>query len=136
MMRDLTVAEHRTALQTEMLDDLLCRWHHWQQQARLTRGYNSRSLVTGDYKVSRQYDDANGALDADIEDTVMRQVDFEVTEMKEPYRSAIYADARALSLGLAVFTSPRLPENPVERKMVMAQARNVLLARLISAGVV
>lgn len=124
-----------TPEQDETLDDLLCRWHQWQLGATVGRGHASRALVVGDHVTSRQYDDQNGALDDAIENQIMRDVDFNVRELIEPWRSAIYMQARALTHGVMVFQSPRLPQDRVEREAVIAKARELLTARLISAGV-
>jgi len=121
--------------QGDELESLLSRWHHWQGGYKATRGFKSRALVVGDYQVSRQYDDLSGALDDDLENATMRKIDFEVSEMKDPHRAAIYCLARALCIGAAVFTSPRLPADPKERAGVVAKARVLLVLRLVNAGV-
>jgi hypothetical protein len=118
----------------ELLDDLLSRWHHWQQSERVVRGFNRKALVIGDFKISRQYDDANGQLDADLEDRIMRQVDFQVRQMEDPHRAAIYVNARALLLGVMVFTSPRLPSDTQARRQMVLQARCMLAHRLAQHG--
>ena len=118
-----------------ILDDILSRWHHWASSSRMVRGYASRALVCGDFKISRQYDDANGALDSDIENQTMKAVDFQVAEMAEPWRTAIYCHARNLCLGLAVWSSPRLPADTEARAAIVVSARAMLSRRLASAGV-
>ena len=120
---------------SDILDDILCRWHHWASSAQFVRGFAPRSLVVGDFKVSRQYDDENGALDGDIEKQIMRTVDFCVVSMMDPHKAAIYANARALVVGCAVFSSPRLPQDRAERMAVIAEARSMLTRRLCDAGV-
>jgi hypothetical protein len=115
------------------LDDLLSRWHHWASSRPISRGYAPKSLVCGDYKTSRQYDDANGALDSDLESATMRVVEFQVSELADPYRSCIHALARALCCGYAAWTSPRVPVE--QRKEVEAKARVLIVARLVGAGV-
>lgn len=117
------------------VDSLLSRWHQWQQRDQVGRGFNSRSLVCGDYRPSRQYDDSNGALDAGIESSVMKTVDFQVRQMTDPHRSAIYALARSLAVGARVWSSPRLPQDRAERIACIAMARTLLTKRLQSAGV-
>jgi hypothetical protein len=117
-----------------VLDDLLARWHRWQS-AHVGRGFNRRALVVGEYVTSRQYDDTNGALDDRLDNMQMRAVEFAVGQMVEPYKAAIYANARALHCGVTVFSSPRLPPDPCERMLVVAGARQILTARLQSAGV-
>lgn len=116
-----------------VLDDLLSRWHHWCSSKPSSRGYAPKSLVCGDYKVSRQYDDSNGALDSDLESSTMKVVDFQVSEVPDPYRSCIHALARSLCCGYAVWTSPRVPYE--QRQEVEAQARARITARLVAAGV-
>lgn len=117
-----------------VLDDLLARWHRWQSD-HVGRGYNRRALVVGEYVTSRQYDDSNGALDDRLDNMQMRAVEFAVGQMVDPYKAAIYAQARALHVGVAVFNSPRLPVDPCERMLIVAGARQILTARLQSAGV-
>jgi len=115
------------------LDDLLSRWHHWSASRPISRGYAPKSLVCGDYKTSRQYDDENGALDSDLESATMRVVEFQVSELADPYRSCIHALARSLCCGYAVWSSPRVPAE--QRHEVEAKARVLIVARLIGAGV-
>jgi hypothetical protein len=135
MTEQIAYAEMLAAEQSATLDDILSRWHWWQGGYRDVRGHGNKALVAGEFRVSKQYDAQNGAQDDEIEGQVMKQVDFEVTQMGEPYRAAIYVQARALNLGLAVFTSPRLPQDLKERAFVIQQARRILTARLVSAGV-
>lgn len=118
-----------------ILDDILCRWHQWASRGSVARGYAGRALVVGDYRISRQYDDQNGALDDDLEHATMKTVDFQVNEMRDPWRAAIHANARALVVGSAVWSSPRLPSDRLKRLHVIAEARVRLTERLISAGV-
>ncbi len=130
-----TLAQLAAADQRAKLDDLLTRWHQWGGQHSQTRGFAPKALVCGDYRTSRQWDDQNGALDDDIDDQIMRAVDFNVREMPEPHRSAIYCVARALTVGAAVFNHPRLPQDRAERMAVIEEARRRLTARLQTAGV-
>jgi hypothetical protein len=122
----------------EALEDLLSRWHHWQtEQGKSTaRGHAARSTVVGDYIVSRQYDDENGALYDDEENIAMRAVQSNVDNMTEPYRSAAYVMARSLCLGTSAFSSPRLPQFAAERDRVLAHARQWLILRLVSGGLI
>lgn len=118
-----------------ILDDLLIRWHHACQHYRHTRGFNARAAGMDSYRPSRQYDDSNGALDQHLEASQVQAVDFEVSQLTEPSRSAIHADARNLSTGVAVWASPRLPTDPGQRQVVIQTARVILIGRLQSAGV-
>jgi len=63
----------------------------------------------------------------------MRVVEFQVSELADPYRSCIHALARALCCGYAAWTSPRVPVE--QRKEVEAKARVLIVARLVGAGV-
>ena len=116
------------------LDDLLSRWHWWRSTYTVERGVGCGGQATGGYITSRQYDDANGSLDFALENATMRQVDFEVSALGEPWRSAICALARSLCVGAAVFFSPRIPV--ADRARVMGEAREKLTARLVSAGLI
>jgi len=116
------------------LDDLLIRWHQFSP-GRVGRGFNDRTLVAGDYQISRQYDDCNGALDDAIEATILRQVGYEIEQLQPLHRIAIHALARALVVGCEVFMSPRLPEDRDARAALVRVARDELTARLVAAGV-
>lgn len=123
-----------TAATGAELDGILCEWHQWQRTDGV-RGFGRKSLVCGDYRSSRQYDDANGALDAELDNIRMRAVDGQVIQMQDPHRSAIYANARALVCGAAVWSSPRLPADKVARTLIVDDARALLVRRLFSVGV-
>jgi hypothetical protein len=127
------LAAIRQAEQDSALDDVLSRWHHWRAVGGIVKGYADHSLVCGDYRSSRQYDDVNGALDDELESARMEQVDFEVSELLDPWRSAIHSLARSLCTGAAVFHSPRIA--PADRARVTAEGRVKIQIRLISAGV-
>lgn len=135
MTEELTYREQIAADRASQLDNLLSQWHQWADKKIGVRGYNSKALVCGDFRVSRQYDDVSGALDDELDNTTMKAIDFCVTEMPEPHRSAIYALAKNLTTGHTVFLSPRLPKMKEARDMVIAQARQMVTARLIIAGV-
>jgi hypothetical protein len=125
-----------TESQSAALDDLLSRWHAWQQGAKASRGFAPKALVCGEYRTSRQYDDGNGALDSDLEALRSRQVDHEVRQMAEPHRTAVYCEARNLSTGYAVWSSPRLPRHAVERESVVVAARQIICGRLVASGLI
>lgn len=116
----------------EALDDILSRWHWWRSTYTTERGVTGGGNATSGYITSRQYDDANGGLDFALENATMRQVDFEISSIGDPWRSAICALARSLCTGAAVFHSPRIP--PAERARVMREAREKLTGRLVAAG--
>ena len=116
------------------LDDLLIRWHQFSP-VRVGRGFNDRTLVAGDYQISRQYDDCNGALDDAIEATILRQVGYEIEQLLPLHRIAIHMLARALVVGCEVFMSPRLPADRDERLSLIRLSRDALTVRLVASGV-
>lgn len=122
-----------------ILDDILCRWHRWQHASGRTRGFTGGGNMTGQYQTPHSYldeVDADQDTDVKVERNIMRQVDFEVRQLPDPWRSAIYALARALSVGVTVFRSPRLPADPAARKLIVSEARARLTTRLASSGVI
>lgn len=134
---DQTLAAVLDTDRQAQLDDALSLWHHWMStQYGTARGHASRSLVCGDYKVSRQYDDANGNLDADLERRQCRAVQFAADSMTDPYRSAIYVIARAVYLGTSAISSPRLPQRGEELQAIVRTARSMMIQKLLGAGVI
>jgi len=126
MMRDDTKA---------ILDDLLGRWHAW------AKGFSPVAPpgfdpMFADATSSRQYDSSDDVLDGQINSKIMAAVDFQVSEMTDPHRTGIYINARNVHTGRSVWSSPRLPADPLERGVVVTEARVMLLKRLIAAGVV
>ena len=119
----------------EILDDVLARWHSWAQGQGGTAGHSKRSAGMEMYRPSRQYDDANGCLDSDLEHMRCKQVDFDVRQMPQPHQTAVYVEARNLCTGRAVWGNPRLPSDPQERAVVMLEARSMVSKRLLASGV-
>lgn len=85
---------------------------------------------------SKQWDSMDDVIDEEITSKIMRAVDFQVSEMQDPHRSAIYVLARNCYTGRSVWISPRLPANVEERAVIVLEARNMLTRRLMSAGVI
>ena len=118
-----------------ILDDILSRWHSF------CRGYSALAVVAVDPmfrgEISRSgWDSADDIMDAAINIKIMEAVDFQVSEMKDPYRTAIYFNARNCATGKSVWFSPRLPVDPLERGKIVIEARSQLIDRLMSAGVI
>lgn len=123
----------------QILDDLLSRWHSW------ARAYMPVPTCGADpmfrnVKISKTWDSTSDAFDDELNNRLMETIDFQVSEMPDDpparaYRSAIYALARNLSTGRSVWLSPRLPKDPMERGIVCMEARNMLMRRLIQAGI-
>ncbi len=134
---DMTRAEVSAAMDAERqatLDDLLSRWHHWLHPIGSSRGFGSRAAGTALYRSSRQRDDENGALDAEIEHRIMCGVAVCHEKLVDPYRSAISIEARNLHLGYAVYQSPRLPIDPEAREVIRKEARRLMIRGLRGAG--
>ena len=122
--------------QSAHLDHLLACWHAWMRADRGVRGFNSRALLIGDTRAMRvQYESQLERQDDEHDALQCRQIHHEVEQMGDPHRTAIYMDARNIANGLAVWNSPRLPRDPKERAIVVHFAREVLVLRLVSAGV-
>lgn len=123
----------RDAITDEALDSILSEWHAWASADGVGRGFPSRAVACGNFRISRQYDYDNGVLDGDIDNTRMRDVDFQVREMQDPHRSAIYANAKALCTGFAVWRHPRIA--PEDQERITGEARAILSGRLTAAGI-
>ena len=120
---------------TAILYDLLSRWHQW------ARGYNPMPVCSADpmfrsARSNRSWDSADDILDASINASTMEALDFQVGEMLEPWRAAIYCLARNCATGVSVWRSPRLPEDPFERTTIVVEARSKLMKKLIEAGII
>jgi hypothetical protein len=135
----LTIDQVRASLLAERhlaMDDLLSRWHHWLHPLTVSRGHSSSAAGAELYRASRQYDDENGALDDAIEHRVMQGVQGCHERLEHPHSTAITIEARNLHLGLAVFRSPRLPDDPAALAALRVEARRRMLLQLLRAGLV
>lgn len=117
-----------------LIDDLLIRWWQWRSPIQPTRGHGRTAAGFESWRCSRQYDDANGALDADMDDAQMRLVDASINLLDSTHRVALYVQARGLVYGHSVIGSPRLPASGPERAALLAQARQALARRLEERG--
>ena len=121
-------------LQT-LLNDLLVEWHRWCNRYQHVKGYSSSDLTCRDYRASRQYDDTNGALDADLNTSTLETVSAEIFDLEQPYQTAIQIQARNMATGRQVWNSPRLPADPMARAEIIVTARSMLMKKLASRGV-
>lgn len=131
MMRDLT--------QRDQLDGLLREWHQWQI------GYSPIPTCGADpmfrnAKSGKGWDSTDQVIDDELHGSTMEAIDCQVQELPDvpllrPYRSAIYAIARNLHVNANVWMSPRLPKDLDERAVVILEARNMLVRRLMAVGV-
>jgi hypothetical protein len=129
MMKDET-----DPVREALLDELLVRWWQWKAPMQPARGHGSVALGFEAFRVTRQYDDENGALYEDEEAQVMKAFEREVNALESQHRTVVYVMARALTLGVAVFTSPRIPQERQARELAVKAARAALAARLTDAG--
>lgn len=116
------------------LDALLIIWHTWASAEQVGQGYPSEAPGCKLYRVSRQYDTDNGALDGEVDSTLAAAVDALVSQMIDPYRTAIHMNARNLKTRVHVWSSGRLPFDPVARAKIVADARTQIMRKLQSAG--
>lgn len=121
--------------QEELVSDLLRRWHIRAVSTPPTTGYYTSNPACKLYRVSRQHDDMNGALDTDQDGQILEAVGYAIDQMEQPYKTAVEFNARNLATGAAVWRSPRLPTDDLERAQLVVVARGKLLVLLRSAGV-
>lgn len=119
----------------ELLNDLLRRWHVWTVHQPPEMGFYKQNAACKLYRASRQHDDQNGALDSDAESEIMEAVDAAIDRMQQPWRTAVQFNGRNLATGAEVWTSPRIPEDAIERLELLAGARAILLKALKIDGV-
>jgi hypothetical protein len=117
-----------------ILDDLLSRWHS-HCRAYKANQQTPRDPMFRDTKSGRGWDSTEDIIEDEIHGSMMESIDFQVSEMQDPHRAAIYALARNLSTGRSVWMSPRLPQDPLQRATIVAEARNQITKRLMAVGV-
>jgi hypothetical protein len=117
-----------------ILDDWLSRWHAWGKSYKANQ-QAAQDPVFRNAKSGRGWDSIDDIIEDDLSGTTLESIDFHVSEMQDPYRAAIYILARNLYTGRSVWLSPRLPADPLERGTIIAEARNQITKRLMSAGV-
>lgn len=120
--------------QHDILDALLSEWHHWARAEPLQPSRGADPMFRN-AKSSKGWDSTSEVIEDEIRDKTMKAIDFQVSEMHDPHRSAIYIHARNCCTGRNVWLSPRLPADPMERAVILMEARNQLTRRLLGAGV-
>ena len=128
--------DERTHTTEASLDALLVMWHTFASQEGIGWGYPSRAPASHQYRVSRQYDDLNGAIDGDVDRTLAQAVGHQVDKIADPHRTALHMNARNLASGVSVWVSPRLPANQIERARIVSDARDMLARRLMAEGLI
>lgn len=120
--------------QHEILDSLLSEWHSWARAEKLQPSRTADPMFRN-AKSCKGWDSTTDVIDDELRSKTMKAIDFQVCEMKDPHRSAIYIHARNCCTGHKVWLSPRLPADPMERAVILMEAKNELTRRLLSAGV-
>ena len=118
-----------------ILDDLLGRWHQWSRAFKVV-SQRSADPMFRNARTSKGWDSVSDIVDEEISASLMESIDFEVSEMQDPHRSAIHEVARNCATGYQVWRSPRLPVNPAERAAIVVEARQQLTKRLMDCGVI
>jgi hypothetical protein len=118
----------------EILNDILSRWHSWAKNYKANQ-QTARDPIFRNAKSGRGWDHTDEIIEDEIHGSMMEAVDFQVSEMADPYRSTIHVLARNLSTGRNVWLSPRVPQDAMERAQIISTARTLLTNRLMNVGV-
>lgn len=107
------------------LPSILSRWHDW------------RAGFSHERKFARvaQLADSDEEEDERLERMLMASIDEEVARLPQAQQLALQHTARAQSLGLDVFTNPRLPAGPRLDRLLEEAQRN-LWKRLTYLGLI
>lgn len=124
------VEQDQERVLAEHVSSLLAQWHAWSAGHALVHGYPTVNSTCRGSKSSRQYDDANGGLDAHIDHVLMEAVDGVIDALQDPWKAALSVQARNLSTGAQVWNSPRLPVCPVRRCDLLVAARKMFVMGL------
>ena len=87
-------------------------------------------------KSPRGWDTVGDIVEAEIDGGRMATVNFHIFELPPLQCTAIQINARNIATGRVVWNSARLPTDPQERSLLLLEARNELMRKLILAGVV
>ena len=117
------------------IDELLREWHHWASHRPTTIGYPKQIPTRRLHTISRQWDTENCALDLQQQDELMFSVERCIYRLMDPYRTAIFLNARNLATGVSVWLSPRLPAEREERALIVADARQKVFLLFQSEGI-
>lgn len=126
-----TTLDHR-------LDDLLIKWHQYREGYKLSRGYSGQDSTCKDYRAPTHFDWSNGAAEARadaLEVAAVEEAMEHVPNTPRRWYTALAFEARNLSSGAAVWSSPVLPRNEDELEVLVLEARNKLLLELRKGGV-
>lgn len=118
----------------QLLDDILCQWHHWSRGYRPIAQVSSSPMFRG-ARAGRQWDTMDEVIEREIDGGTMAAVEFHVYELPPSQRTALQLNARNIATGRSVWVSARLPADVEERAVLLLAARNALAVRLMDAGI-
>lgn len=115
----------------EILNDLLSRWHWWATHFLYGQGfYNAQPYAHMAPPLHGDTWDAPEVRDQHAENAELAEVDAAINELPQPHRTAVWINARNLCTGAAVWSSARLPADPIERAQLVVDARALLVVQL------
>lgn len=118
-----------------ILSAMLADWHRYCQHTGERAGYPGRAAGLGQARSNSQYDWENGLESDAVDRRIMEGFDACVMRIPQPWLTALQLEARNLVARHAVWASPRLPADPIERAALIAEARRRLLRELAADGV-
>ena len=119
------------------VDELLIAWHQWGRSYKIGRGYAGTDSTCRDFRTPAHWDWRNGALDGRVDKIQAQAVGEAIDRIPNTprrWQTALSFEARNLSSGAAVWSSPVLPRDPEERKVLVLEARNKLFVELRRGG--
>jgi hypothetical protein len=111
----------RERVEFEVLD-LLDIWWKYERRWLPVDGFPAECPSTKGWNASRQWDDANGSLDCEMEVKLAQRIGFLVSQIDQPWRTVLHLLARNRSSGVSVWSSPVMPEDRIERANLVASA--------------
>lgn len=108
--------------QGKLIDSLLADWHRWCARPSDEGGYPKECPSCRGYRTSRQYDTDNGAADSDTHSRLMLALDGMITRtIQGQCLTALQIEARNLSVGAKVFSSPRMSAEQLTQAIGIAR---------------
>lgn len=117
-----------------LLSEMLQAWHRWAAGYQHVGGINTSPMFRGGKPNNTRQDD--DGVDGSLHNSTMETIDAQIMDMEPTHRTVLQLQARNLVTGVAVWRSPRLPDDAEERTIILIEARNRLMRRLIDVGVV
>ena len=117
------------------LDSILADWYQWAKGYLPVAGCGACAMFSAVQSGSRQWDTEGETTDSILHNAQMTTVDWIIGELVPLHRTALNLHARNLCTGRSVWASARLPEDAQARAVILGNARNALMARLVGAGV-